>query len=298
MSAKAYVYLALATLFWGGNAVAGKLAVGHISPMLLTFSRWFMAVIVLTLMSRETLRRDWPKIRPKLPLLLGLGAIGFSLFNGFLYSALHYTSTVNAVIEQGGVPVFIFILNYILFRIAVTPVQIAGFLVSFLGVALTAGHGDLAALFSLKVNSGDALMLLAVACYGIYTLALRFKPDIHWQSLMTILSLGATLAAIPLTLWEASTASLVWPDARGYALIAYCGLLPSLVSQTFYIKGVSVIGANRAGLFINLVPVFGTLLSVLIIGEKLQGFHLIALALVLGGIALAEQGKPKQASAS
>ncbi|MBB4952632.1 drug/metabolite transporter (DMT)-like permease [Agrobacterium vitis] len=297
MQIRAYAYLMLTTLLWGGNAVAGKLAVGHVSPMILNAGRWTIAFCLLLAISIDQLRSDWPLIRRHIPLLLALGAIGYTAFNGFLYSALKYTSAVNGAIEQGGIPVLIFILNFLLFRIPASKVQILGFVISFIGVALTAGHGDLTALMSLQLNIGDGLMMLAVLCYSLFTIALRWKPDLHWKSLMASLSFGAMLATIPLVAWEDANGTMILPDTTGIALILFCGLLPSLISQTLYIKGVSIIGANRAGLFINLVPIFGTLLSVIVVGERLEGFHMLALALVLGGITLAEWGKPKVTAA-
>jgi len=293
MQIRAYAYLLLTTLLWGGNAVAGKLAVGHVSPMILNAGRWTMAFCILLSISIGQLKSDWPMIRRHIPLLLALGAIGYTAFNGFLYSALKYTTAVNGAIEQGGIPVLIFILNFLLFRIPASKIQIVGFVISFIGVALTAGHGDLTALLSLRLNIGDGLMMLAVLCYSLFTIALRWKPELHWKSLMASLSFGAMLSTIPLAAWEDASGTMILPDTTGIALILFCGLLPSLVSQTLYIKGVSIIGANRAGLFINLVPIFGTLLSVIVVGERLEGFHMLALALVLGGIALAEWGKPK-----
>lgn len=298
MQIRAYAYLILTTLLWGGNAVAGKLAVGHISPMVLNAGRWTMAFVIVICISIDQLKSDWPVIRRNLPVLLALGAVGYTGFNGFLYSALKYTTAVNGAIEQGGIPVLIFILNFLLFRIPASKVQILGFLISFIGVALTAGHGDLTTLLALQLNFGDGLMLLAVLSYSLFTIALRWKPDLHWKSLMASLSFGAMLATVPMLAWENSSGTMILPDTTGIALIVFCGLLPSLVSQTLYIKGVSIIGPNRAGLFINLVPVFGTFLSVVVVGEGLEGFHMLALALVLGGIALAEWGKPKATAAS
>lgn len=293
MQIRAYIYLLLTTLLWGGNSVAGKLAVGHVSPMVLNAGRWTLALAILLCISIPQLKTDWPVIRRNIPLLLGLGAVGYTVFNGFLYSALHYTTAVNAAIEQGGVPVLIFLLNFLLFRIAASKIQIVGFMISFVGVALTAGHGDLTSLLSLRLNIGDGLMLLAGLSYALFTIALRWKPQLHWKSTMATLAFGAMLASVPLVIWEESSGSLILPDTTGLALIIFCGLLPSLVSQTLYIAGIAMIGANRAGLFINLVPIFGTMLSVLVIGESLASFHIVALVLVLGGIALAEWGKPK-----
>lgn len=273
--------------------MVGKLAVGHVSPMVLNFSRWSIALIIICSISVPQLKKDWPELKRHWLLLLGYGAIGYTAFNGFLYTALKYTSAVNGAIEQGGIPVLIFILNFLLFRIPVSAVQILGFAISFVGVALTATRGDLDVLLSLALNFGDALLLLAVAAYAIYTIALRWKPAIHWKSLMAASALGGALTGLPLVLWEEANGTMILPDLAGMGMIAYAALFPSLISQVFYVLGVEGIGANRAGLFINLVPVFGTLLSLAVIAEALQPLHLIALSLVLGGIAIAEWGKPR-----
>lgn len=296
MPLRAYFFLTVATLFWGGNTVVGKLAVGHVSPMVLNFSRWAIALVIICAISIPQLKKDWPALKRNWLLLIALGAVGYTAFNGFLYTALKYTTAVNGAIEQGGIPVLIFILNFLLFRIPVSAIQILGFAISFIGVALTATRGDLDVLLSLALNFGDALLLLAVAAYAIYTIGLRWKPAIHWKSMMAGAALGATLSAAPLVLWEKANGNLILPDLMGLGIIAYAALMPSLISQVFYIKGVEGIGANRAGLFINLVPVFGTLLSLAVIGEALQPLHLIALSLVLGGIAIAEWGKPSPAA--
>lgn len=296
MLRRAYFFLIVATLFWGGNTVVGKLAVGHVSPMVLNFSRWTIALLIISAISVPQLKKDWPKLRSNWLLMLAFGAIGYTAFNGALYTALKYTSAVNGAIAQGGIPVLIFILNFLLFRIPVSFVQIIGFAISFIGVAMTVSRGDINVLLSLSLNFGDALLLVAVVAYAVYTIALRWRPAIHWKSMMAGSALGASLSAIPLVVWEEASGHMILPDLIGWGIIAYAALLPSLISQVFYIMGVEGIGANRAGLFINLVPVFGTLLSLSLLGEALQPLHLIALALVLGGIAIAERGKPKPAT--
>ncbi len=292
----AYVLLLLTTLFWGGNAVAGKLAVGHVSPMLLTGTRWGFALVILLAIGRQRLVEDWPAIRKHLWLLTGLGVFGFTVFNVTLYSALGYTTAINVSIEQAAIPMLIFLANFLLFRTRATWAQIAGFLISIVGVALTASHGDPTRLFELDVNFGDALMLLAVLIYSLYTVALRFKPQIHWQSLMIALCASATISAIPFVALEFWYGAGIVPDARGWAVVAYTVVFPSILAQVFYIRGVELIGPNRAGLFINLVPIFGTLMSVLILGEDFQLYHAAAMILVLGGIWLAEHSGRKLAN--
>lgn len=298
MHRAAYLFLIFTALFWGGNAVAGKLAVGHVSPMLLTTLRWCLALIVLLAIGWRQFALDWPEVRRNLPLLIGLGTVGFSLFNILFYCALLFTSAINASIEQAGMPMIIFLANFLLFRLAVTWAQILGFVLSIAGIALTAGNGDLRRLLALDVNFGDALMLLAVLLYSFYSVALRFKPQIHWKSLMIALSAAAFVTSVPFAIGEFVYGAGIVPDAQGWAVVAYTVLFPSIVSQVFYIRGVELIGANRAGLFINLVPIFGTLLSILILGEAFHAYHAIALALVLGGIWLAEHSGRKMAALS
>ena len=288
---KAYILLFLTSLFWGGNAVAGKLAVGHVSPMLLTAGRWGLACALLVAIGWRQFRMDWPAIRPKLPLLAVLGMLGFTVFNVALYSALLFTTAINTSIEQAAIPMVIFVANFLLFRTRVATAQILGFLVSIVGVLLTASHGDPTSLLALDLNFGDGLMLVAVLVYGLYTVALRVKPDVHWQSLMVTLTFAAFVTSLPFVAAEAAWGGLIVPDARGWAIVAYVVFFPSLLAQVFYIKGVELIGGNRAGLFINLVPVCGTLLSIVVLGEDFHLYHAVALALVLGGIWLAERSR-------
>jgi drug/metabolite transporter (DMT)-like permease len=289
---RAYLYLVLATLCWGGNAVAGKLAVGHISPMMLTFLRWFFAVAIIFAISLPQLMKDWPVARKHLPILAFFGVVGFTTFNATLYTALKYTTAINVTIEQAAIPMLIFLINFVLFRMRVSWAQIVGFSLTLVGVALTASHGDLRSLLELQLNFGDALMIIALVAYAVYTVSLRWKPPVHWRTLMALPALFALLTSLPLVGWEISSGNVIWPDGMGWVIAAYTAIFASLVAQTFYVFGVVGIGANRAGLFINLIPVFGTLLSVLILGEDLQLFHIVALALALTGIAIAERGKP------
>ncbi len=293
MNSRAYIYLSVTTLFWGANSVAGKLAVGHVSPMVLTTFRWIVALLVILALMLPQVKRDWPKIRRHWLQLLLYGVFGFTAFNALLYTALGYTSAINAVIEQAGIPMLIFVFNFILFRIQASIAQILGFSVTLLGVLITTAHGDLSALRELEFNFGDALMLCACVIYAGYTVSLRWKPALHWQSFIAAPAFGALLSAIPLLLWEVARGAAILPDATGWMIVLYAGIFPSLLSQVLYVRGVEMIGANRAGLFINAIPVFGTLLSVFLIGERMEMFHVAALLLVLGGIAIAEWGRPR-----
>jgi len=296
MHRKAYILLLATMLFWAGNAVAGKLAVGHVSPMLLSGLRWALVVPVLAVLGRRHLAADWSALRPRLWLLMVLGFLGFTVFSVAMYGALIYTSATNVSIEQGGMPVFVFAASFLLFGTRTRPAQVVGFALSFAGVVVTAIHGDLHRLFSLDVNFGDALMMLAVVAYGIYTAAIRVRPRAHWMSLMTVLCLGAALGAVPFIAAEAAAGAMILPDMTGLAIIVYVVVFPSLAGQALYIRAVELIGANRAGLFINFLPLWGALLAMLILGEPFEAYHGLALVLVLGGVLIAEYSGRKAAA--
>lgn len=288
MHRNAYLLLTLTTLFWGANAVVGKLAVGEISPMLLNLVRWIIAAGLLYLVSRARLRAEWPIVRRHKGLLFALAVSGMTLFSAGLYLAVTYTSAINASIMQASMPLIVFLASFALYGATVSPLQVVGFLLSVGGVAVTVSHGDLGRLLELDLNVGDAIMFAAVVAYGLYTVGLRRRPPLHWQTLMFSLMAAAAITSLPLALVEWLRGEAGWPTARGWAIVAFAGIFPSLLSQAFYVRGVELIGGNRAGLFVNLVPIFGTLLSILVLGEDFHLYHALALLLVLGGIALAE----------
>jgi len=284
-----YLILVIVAFFWGGNAVAGKLAAGHVSPMLIVLIRWAVATLLIAPFAIGDVRRDWPAIRPRLLYLFALGAIGFTCFNALFYLAVIYTTAINVTIEQSAMPLIVFLANFLLFRMAVAPLQIVGFLLTLLGVALTASHGDLTTLLRLDLNRGDALMMIAVILYGGYTVALRFKPAIHWRSTLFVLSASALVAAVVCALGEWAMGYAQFPDWQGFGASLFTAIFPGLLAQALYIRGVEMIGPNRANLFINFVSQPDIGLAVLIVDESLYLYHLLALACVLGGITLAEQ---------
>ena len=290
----AYAILTLTTMMWGANSVAGRLATGHISPGMLTLLRWAGAFLILLLVSWPRLKADWPKLRRAMPHLMMLGAMGFAIFNIFLYTALNYTTAVNGAIAQAGIPVVVFLFNFLIYRLKPSALQVIGLLLGITGVALVAVRGNPSNIATLSVNFGDALLIGALIAYGGYTVALRSKPEsLHWQSTMTGMSFGAFLISIPYAVWEYSADRLVMPDTIGWGIVAFAIIFPSILSQSLYIRGNELIGGNRAGLFINLVPIWGTILAILVLGETFAIWQAVALGLTLGGITLAERFKPK-----
>ncbi len=279
-----YLLLSLTALIWSGNAIAGKFAVGEVPPMALTFLRWFFATIVLLIIAARPLRRDWAVIRQNILRLGLMGALGFGAFNLLLYNALHSTSAINVTIEQSVMPMLILLLGFIVYGERIRLVQIAGIILSLLGVLVTAAHGDLAGLVALRVNSGDALMMLGVLVYSGYAVFLRGKPKIHLLSFLAVLSIAAAITALPFFLYEMWRGVVFVPGVKGMALVLYVALFPSIVAQLFFARGVELIGSGRAGQFINLVPLFAAIMAVLLLGERLQGFHFAGFGLIMFGI--------------
>lgn len=287
-----YLLLVLAPMFWGGNVVAAKLAVAEINPFLLLASRCVGATLFILPFAMSHLRRDWPVIRREWLKIMGFGAVGYALFNGFLYLGLQFTTAVNSAIEQASLPMLILGANFIFFRVKARVVQIVGVLLAISGVLLTATHGDLGRLMRLDVNIGDGFIILACLAYTTYTLLLRFRPATHMMSFMAVAFSGAALTALVLLalfgggLGSFATLGHVSPTV--WVVIVYVMIFPSMFSQIFYARGVELVGPNRAAPSHNLIPVFGTIGSVLILGETLQSYHFVAATIIVCGIVLAE----------
>jgi drug/metabolite transporter (DMT)-like permease len=290
--ANPYLLLALATFGWGGNAVASRMAVGQISPMLMTAGRWSLVLAVLALACRRQIADSLPQLRRQWRSVLAMGATGFTAFNALNYVAAHYTTAVNLSILQGAIPLLVLFGGRMVHPAPLRVSQIAGAAVALAGVALVASNGRLESLARLQFNIGDLMMLGACVLYAGYTIALRSRGAGGGTSAIGLffgLAVAAFLTSLPLVGAEALSGALRAPTAKGWTILAYIGLIPSFVAHVFFIRAVSLIGPARAGLFINLVPVFGALLAVLILGEPFGLYQAAALVLVLGGIALSER---------
>ena len=286
---KPYLLLTLTTLGWAGNAVASRLAVGEISPMALTTLRWGGVCALLAVLTRREVAAAWSVLRPRWRYILALAATGFTAFNALMYAAAHSTGAVNLTILQGAIPIFVLISGLAVFGTRIRALQALGAAVTLAGVALVAARGDPTALLQLDFATGDIYMLIACAAYAGYTLALRNRPAVPAFAFFAVLAGAALLVSIPLLLAEIVAGTVIWPTAAGWWILLYVAVYPSLLSQIFFMRGVELIGPGRAGLFVNLVPIFGALLAVLLLGEPFRAYHALALVLVLGGIWLAER---------
>ena len=290
--------LFLATLGWGSNTIASRLAVGEVSPMLLIFFRWgFVVVILLSLYWRQMID-EWPIIRPRLKWLLIMGGCGLSLFNAFFYIAAHSTTAVNLGIIQSTMPGMILLGSFMFFGDRINGLQFSGLLLTLLGVGVIVTQGSLEQLMQLTFNHGDLLMIFACSFYAMYTVGLKSRPKISGMVMLAYFSVAAFLMTIPLMIFESLIYGTIMPGVRGFAIVFYIAIIPSFLSQIFFMRGVDLIGPGSAGLYANLVPIFSAIMAVLLLSEEFALFHLAAMLLVFGGIGLFEYQSRRKVSSN
>ncbi len=287
---KPYLLLVLTTVIWGGNAVAARLAVGELSPMVLVALRWLIVVAILGALVRPSAAEQRELARRWLATLL-MATLGFTVFNALFYMAAETTSAVNIGMIQGIMPGLALVGSFFAYGTPIGRGQVLGLAVALVGVAVVVSRGHLETLLSARFVAGDVWMMIASVFYAGYGVALQRRPATRPLVFFAALAVGAFLTTLPLLAWEIAAGRAVWPGPKGWAILAFVGLFPSLISQLLFMRGIELIGAGRASLFINLVPVFAAILAVAVLGEEFGVFHGVALALVLGGIWLAERGR-------
>jgi drug/metabolite transporter (DMT)-like permease len=292
---QAYLLLTLTALMWGGNAVAGRIAIGEVSPMVIITIRWVIVVVVLALTAHRRILLEWRALLPSWRRVFLLGTIGLTVFNALFYGAAHHTTAINLGLIQGLVPPLTMLGTRLVYGTPIRPLQSVGLIVALAGVVLVASRGDVWVIATLDFNIGDVWMVIASLIYAAYTIGLRKRPPVSGLTFFAAMAAAAFVSSLPLLALEVATDSAQWPTSIGWATLIYIALLPSLIAQLLYIRGVELLGPGRSSLFVNLVPVFAALLGVVILGEHFALYHAAALALVLGGIAIAERGRPEVA---
>jgi drug/metabolite transporter (DMT)-like permease len=274
-------------LGWAGNTIAGRLSTGEISPMVIVFLRWFLVSTLLFSIQPKKILRSLPKLENKIIWLILMGGLGWTGFNSLFYIAAQTTSAINLGIIQGVIPAVILLGTILLFKEKVSAIQIIGLVITFVGALIVVSKGNFTTLIFLTGNLGDLIMLTACFFYAGFTLGLKYKPALDSLIMMAFLAMTALLSSIPLVLLEYSISQSIWPSSlNSWLIIFYIALAPSFLSQILFMRGVELIGPAKAGLFINLIPIFSALLGILILNESLRLYHLISLAIVFTGIYL------------
>ena len=289
--ASAPLMLILATLGWGSNTIVGRLAVGEVGPMILIFFRWGLVVLLITAISGRAMIEEWSNIKKKVKWIFLMGGCGLSLFNALFYMAAHSTSAINLGIIQSVMPAMILAGAFFLFGSRINKIQMVGVALTFLGCIVVISKGSIDYLLLLTFSSGDLLMLAACLFYAGYSLGLKNRPDVSGIVMMGYFSIAAFIMTIPLVILELLIVGLRAPTQQGWGIIIYIAIMPSFLSQIFFMRGVDLVGPSSAGLYTNLVPIFSAFLAAIILNELFSMYHLLAMSIVFAGIAIFEYQK-------
>lgn len=279
-----YLLLALASLFWSGNHIIGRAAAHDVPPFGIATLRWALPALFLYPFARRYLVRDWPLIKKQWGILVLLSLTGGSLFSAFQYLGLRYTTALNVSVLNSFAPALIAAVAALLFRDRLLPVQMVGIGISFFGVLIIITKLDLHVAVSLQVNVGDLLILFNMVLWAVYSAYLRLVPRIHWLSFICVLGAVAALGSAPVMVWEYAVGWWFEPTLLTAFTIVYVAIFPSVLAYAAWSRGVELIGGNRAGPFLHLIPLYSALLAYIFLGEQLMVYHLIGFALILCGV--------------
>ena len=289
LNSQPYLLLSLTSLFWAGNIVLGRYVAGHVPPMTLSCIRWIGAFLILLPFAWPHLGRDWPVLRAHLALMVVLSATGFAVNNALSYWALQHTQALNALLIQSSGPLFVALWSLLLFGLRLTWAQLAGITISLAGVLTIVLRGDFATLAGIQFNKGDLAFAAALLVFGLYSALMLRRPKMHQLSLISFTTGCGALLLLPFSIWEFSTGFTLKFDALTTATLIYVVIFPSTLAYLFFNRGIALIGPNRAAPFFHLVPVFGSAMAILLLGEQPRLFHLIGYLLVLAGVVIASR---------
>ena len=278
--------VAVAPLCWAGNIVLAKGVAELIPPVALAFWRWTVAFAILLPLTWPQVKQDWKTALAGWKILVLLAVFGITSFNTLVYMAMHTTTAINGALIQTSMPAVIILISLILYRERISSIQALGVTVCVLGAVVVVVKGRWQALIDMALTPGDLLMIVAVILYALYSALLPKRPNMHPMSFLTTTFGIGSVSLLPLYLWEMAATGTFTLTPGVAVSIGYVALFPSIVAFFCWNRGVAVIGANRTGLFVTLIPVFAAILAILFLGESLKRFHLVGMALILLGFVM------------
>ena len=289
-----YLLLTLTTLFWSGNMVLGRAIRDDVPPLSLAFWRWAIALALTLPLALPHLRSQWPLLKRGWKEIFILGLLGVGGYNTLAYVALQYTAATNAVLLNSFIPIATIALSWAFLKKHLHGIEWIGVLLSFIGVAAIVCRGSLDTLAGLSLNVGDLWMLAAVLTWALYTIGLQWRPaGVNPMLMLAAFTLVGLLALAPAYAWEIAQGRTINTNAGVLAGIAYTGIFPGFLGYIFYNRAVGEVGASKASLFIHLMPVFGTLLSAIFLGEIPHVYHYAGIVLIFAGIYLTTAALPQ-----
>lgn len=287
----AYLMLVLTTIFWSGNFIVGKAAsIYEIPPFSLNFFRWFFAGIILLPFTFKELIQKKNYIIKNLSFFIILGITSITIFNSIVYYSLYYTQVITGVLMISTIPVWIIFISSIL-RIERTNIyQIIGVVLSLVGVIIIVTKIDFKIIKSLDFNRGDLSMIVAMLSWAIYSSLLKKKKyEISQTTLLQLVIIFGLIFLTPISIGEYFIGNKIKLGTPFYLTLTYVIFFPGLFAFFFWIKGISIIGANRAGIFLHLMPIFGALMAIMIFDEKFMYYHLFGAIFIIAGIILSNK---------
>ena len=287
----AYIFLFLTVTFWAGNFVVGKFAsLYEVPPFSLNFYRWFFACLILVSFTLSEIIKKKDYIIDNYKLFIVLGVTSITIFNSIVYYSLNFTQVISGVLMISTIPVMIMFFSSI-FKIEKTNIfQIIGVILSFLGVIIIITKANFEILKNLNFNKGDITMVIAMFSWAIYsTLLKRQKYEISQLSLLQVVMSFGLVFLIPVYFIEYQLGFRITLDKPFYLILSYVVLLPGLASFILWIKGISLIGANRSGVFLHLMPILSAIMAMIIFNEKFMFYHMLGACFIITGILLSNK---------
>ena len=289
----AYFILILTTIFWSGNFIVGKAAsMFQIPPFSLNFYRWFFAGLILLPFTYKEIINKKKYILENLGFFIILGITSITIFNSIVYFSLYYTQVISGILMISTIPVWIIFISSILNIEKTNIFQILGVILSLTGVIFIITKADINLIKNLDFNKGDLSMVVAMFSWAIYSALLkRKKYKISQISLLEVVIICGLIFLAPIYFIEMSMGKLIILEKPFYLTLAYVVIFPGLAAFFFWIKGISIIGANRAGIFLHLMPIFGAIMAMVIFDEKFMYYHFLGAIFIIAGITLSNKKK-------
>ena len=286
-----YILMVVTAIAWSGNSIIGR-GLHDVAPSIgLAFWRWMGTLPIFLILCWPYLKRDWPIILHHWKIVLMLAVLSVTIYNAFIYQGLTTTSAINSFLLNTSRPMIIVLISFILFKDRITPLQGVGFVMAFCGTLTIIARGDLEVLAALNLNKGDFWILSATMAWALYTVLLGNKPKVHATSLLFATVLFGQVLLTPFYIWETVTFKPMPITLETIGGIAYLAVISSVVAYLAYNRTVELLGANKAGLTSYLLPIFGSLFAVILLGESIRLYHVVAFALIIGGVSLAARTK-------
>ena len=282
-----YVLLIFAVLFWSGNFIVGRGIHNEIPPMTLAFWRWAVAFMIILPFSIGDIVHQFDIIRRNLKMLTVLAILSVTNFSIFIYMALKLSTATSTVLINSMIPIFIVMVSWLGFKERITLRQSIGIAISLVGLMFIIANGNLSTLIYVRFSKGDLWTICAGFSWALYSVLLRKCPiELNPLSFLATLIIIGTLFISPFYIWEMSTGKTMNISKASIGSIVYVALFASILAYIFWNKAIQIIGANKTGIFIHLMPVFSIILAIIFLDEKLRGYHIKGTILIFSGILL------------